>query len=162
MAQSKRIFILAAGIALAATGCMKATPVEAPPAAITEADASVIAENTQATWVSGDVGKIMSLYKPGAILFDPGVAEPSDDRATQTKWNENWVAMKPSNFRVPNRRVTVLDADTFIVSGTGTADTDAKDAPNPISFRFSDVFERQADGKWLIVHEHISTPPKGT
>jgi len=70
--------------------------------------------------------------------------------------------MKPSNFRVPNRRVTVLDADTFIVSGTGSADTDAKGAPNPITFRFSDVFEKQADGKWLIVHEHIDVPPKGT
>src|SRR4029078_6918003 len=63
MAQSKRMAFLAAGIALAANGCTQAKPPEAP-AAITEEEAGVIAENTQSTWVSGDVNKIMSLYKP--------------------------------------------------------------------------------------------------
>jgi ketosteroid isomerase-like protein len=28
-----------------------------------------------------------------------------------------------------------------------------------ISARFTDVFQRQRDGSWKIVHEHVSLPP---
>jgi ketosteroid isomerase-like protein len=28
-----------------------------------------------------------------------------------------------------------------------------------VSERFTDVFQRQADGSWKIVHEHVSMPP---
>jgi ketosteroid isomerase-like protein len=31
-----------------------------------------------------------------------------------------------------------------------------------ISARFTDVFQRQSDGNWKIVHEHVSLPPAAT
>ena len=161
MHPSARTALLVAGLAAVTSACSLAKPPEAP-APLTQADAEVIAENTQATWNSGDTAKIMAQYKPGAVMFDIAAPAPSDDRATQTKWTDSFVAMKPSNFRVPDRRVQVLDADTIVMSGTGTFDTAAPGGPTTVTMRYSDVLEKQADGTWLIVHEHLSEVPKGT
>lgn len=153
-----------AGIALVATACAPGATDNAasgsaatPP---TEAEAAATVDKVEATFTSGSAATIMENYAPGAVFFDPMVAEPTDDRATATKWTEGFVAMKPSAFSPGNRKVQVLDADTFITSGIGTMDAVVDNRPTKLSMRYTDVYQKQADGSWLVVHEHLSVPPK--
>lgn len=150
-----------AGLALLAacsrTPTNTAAEVAVPP---TEAEAAAVADLTEATFTSGDAQTIMAHYAPGAVFFDPMVAEPTDDRATATKWTENFVAMKPTAYSPGTRKIQVLDGDTFITSGIGTIDAVVDDRPTKLAMRYTDVYEKQADGTWLIVHEHLSMPPE--
>lgn len=131
------------------------------PAPLTEAEAAAVADRTETTFTSGNAETIMAHYAPDAVFFDPSVAEPTADRATATKWAENFVAMKPTAFSPGTRRIQILDADTFITSGIGTMDAVTDGRPTKLAMRYTDVYEKQADGTWLIVHEHLSMPPKG-
>ncbi|RJF94099.1 YybH family protein [Sphingomonas cavernae] len=130
----------------------------APP---TEAEAAAAIDKVESTFTSGNAQTIMANYAPGAVFFDAMVAEPTDDRATATKWTEGFVAMKPSAFSPGARRIQVLDADTFISSGVGTIDATVENRPAKLQMRYTDVYQKQADGTWQVVHEHLSVPPKG-
>ena len=67
--------------------------------------------------------------------------------------------MKFVHLDVASRKIQLLDADHFIVSGT--ADMTSKDGPmKSAAMRFTDVYERQTDGKWLILNEHVSMKPE--
>jgi ketosteroid isomerase-like protein len=145
-------------IALAA--CKPQAPAKPPEAAATvptEAEAAKIVDTAEAPWTSVDTAKIMSAYKEGAVMFDIVAASPSTDRATQNKWTDGFTAMKLTEKSIADKHVQVLDADTIVASGIATLKSGAQG--EPISFRYSDVYERQPDGKWMIVHEHLSTPP---
>jgi ketosteroid isomerase-like protein len=81
-----------------------------------------------------------------------------------TTW-ENWdklqagyAAMKFDHMSAPDRNIQLLDADTFIASGTGDM-TSSTGKVKQATMRFTDVYRRQADGKWLIVNEHVSMKP---
>ena len=56
-------------------------------------------------------------------------------------------------------RIQVLDAGTIIASGTGTFNSGVPSGPRQITIRYSDVYQKQPDGHWLIVHEHLSNVP---
>ena len=149
-----------AGLALLAacsrSGTDNTAEAAAPP---TEAEAAAVVDLTEATFTSGNAETIMAHYAPGAVFFDPTIAEPTNDRATATKWTENFIAMKPTAFSPGTRKIQVLDPDTFITSGIGTIDAVVDDRPTKLAMRYTDVYEKQADGAWLIVHEHLSMPP---
>lgn len=132
--------------------------VEAPtPAAVpTDAEAAAIVDASEAGWTSADTGKIMAAYKAGGVWFDPVAVEPSADRATQTKWTDGFTAMKLTEKSISAKNVQVLDADTIVASGIATFQGGA--GTDPVTFRYTDVYEKQSDGKWLIVHEHLSIP----
>lgn len=146
--------LLLAGATVALTGCSNA------PKPLTQDEAKAIVDKAEASWTAGDTAKIMAFYAPGAVMFDAVAPAPTTNRGVQTKWTDAFVAMKPSNLRAPDRRVQVLDADTIIASGTATVDA-AAPKPGSVSIRYTDVYQKQADGTWLIVHEHLSDVPKG-
>lgn len=151
---------LLAGTALAIASCNRTeAPAAAAAAVPTQAEATAIVDGAEAQWNSGDAARIMALYKDGAVMFDVAAPAPSNDRATQTRWTEAFAAMRLTGFRAPDRRVQVLDADTIISSGTGTFDSGVPTGPRQITIRYTDVYEKQADGHWLIVHEHLSNVP---
>ena len=135
----------------------------APPQAATvptDVEAAAIVDAAEAAWTSADTAKIMASYKEGGVWFDPVAVEPSADRAVQTKWTDGFTAMKLTEKSVAAKNVQVLDADTIVASGIATF----KSGPgaDPVTFRYTDVYEKQADGKWLIVHEHLSATPAET
>jgi hypothetical protein len=151
--------LLVTGVALAAAGCKQmgtSATAAAPP---TEAEAAAVVDAAEASWSSGDAVKIMAQYKPGAVMFDMGVPASSTDRDTQMKWTESFVSMKPANLRVPDKHVQVLDLDTIVASGNSTMDVATPDGVNPVTIRYTDVYEKQSDGTWFIVHEHLSAVP---
>ena len=127
-------------------------------AAVSEADATAVADATQTAWVTMDAAKIEAAYAKDIVAFD--VMDPP----LSTTW-DNWhklqqgfAAMKFDKIDVPDRKIQILDGDTFVVSGTGTmtGSGEMKEA----GLRFTDVYQKQADGKWLIVNEHASFVPE--
>jgi ketosteroid isomerase-like protein len=126
---------------------------------VTEAEAAMIADETQTTWASRNVPAIESRYAKTVIGFDPA------DPKISTTW-ENWdrlqkelVSQQFDVISVPDRRIQVLDGDTFVVTGTGTL-KQAADPRKVSDFRFTDVYQRQDTGRFVIVNEHVSLTPK--
>ena len=128
-------------------------------AAVTEAQAEAIAERAEASFITGDVNSIMNQYANGAVMIDASNPTPSIDRKIQIGWARAFVSMKPSGYHVPDRHIQIVGPDAFISSGTEVFTVQAGSATPTVSARFTDVFERQADGSWKIVHEHVSMPP---
>ena len=144
-------------IALVLTaGCMKKGGEHTP---VTEAEATAIAERAEASFTTGNVDAIMAQYANGAVMIDASNPTPSTDRKVQTGWAKAFVSMKPTDYHVPDRHIQIVGPDAFISSGTEMATIEAGAARPTISARFTDVFERQGDGSWKIVHEHVSMPP---
>jgi len=140
---------------LLAAACQK-SPSGQPP--VTEAQAAKIAENAEASFTSGDLDRIMAQYAAGAVMIDASSADPSTDRKLQTGWAKTFVSMAPANYTVPNRHIQLLGGDAFVSSGVETFTVAAGSARPTVSARFTDVFQRQKDGSWKIVNEHVSTP----
>ena len=151
---TRSIVIAAAVIALA--GCQK-PPSGQPP--VTKAEAEKIAEATEATFTLGDTGKIMDQYADGAAMIDASSPQPSSDRKIQTGWARAFTSMKPADYHVTGREIRLLGGDAFVSSGMEVFTVAAGAGRPTVSARFTDVFQRQPDGKWKIVAEHVSMPP---
>ena len=150
-----RVFVLCLGI-LAIAACKQAP---AGHAAVTKAEAATIAEQAEANFTTGKVDDVMRQYAEGAVLFDAGHPTLSTDRKVQTGWARDFVSMKPADYHVPDRQIQLLGPDAFISSGTEVCTIESGTTRPTLSARFTDVFQRQPDGSWKIVHEHVSLPP---
>lgn len=140
----------------ALAGCRQQQEAHSP---VTEAEARAIAERAEASFTTGDVNAIMDHYADGAVMIDASNPEPSTDRKVQTGWAQAFVSMKPASYHVPDRYIQIVGPDAFISSGTEVFTVKAGAANPTVSARFTDVFQRQRDGSWKIVHEHVSMPP---
>ena len=152
----RRSSILLLPLALAA--CDKAPTDSAP---VTIAEATQIAERAEASFTKGDAKAVMAQYADNAVMIDAGSPDPSADRKVQSGWAQTFVSMQPSDYRVINRQVQLLGGDAFISSGIETFTVAAGTARPTVRARFTDVFQRQKDGSWKIVNEHVSMPPEG-
>jgi ketosteroid isomerase-like protein len=143
-------------LATALAGCRNQQGTHSP---VTEAEASSIAERAEASFTTGDVNAIMNQYANGAVMFDASHAALSTDRKVQTGWARAFVSMTPTGYHVPDRHIQIVGPDAFVSSGTEVFTVQAGSATPTVSARFTDVFQRQRDGSWKIVHEHVSMPP---
>lgn len=152
-----RIWILLSLAPIALAGCKLQTAQQGP--TVTKEEATKIAEAAEANFTTGDVKAVIGQYAPGAVMFDSGHPAYSTDRKLQTSWAQDFVSMKPADYHVPDRQIQILGPDAFISSGTEMFTVAAGSARPTISARFTDVFQRQKDGSWKIVHEHVSLLP---
>jgi len=152
-----RAIILTSCALLALGGCKLHQAGEQ--ASLTKAEATKIAESAEANFNTGDVKAVIGQYAEGAVMFDASHAAYSTDRKVQTGWAKDYVSMKPADYHVPDRQIQILGPDAFISSGTEVFTIEAGTARPTISARFTDVFQRQSDGSWKIIHEHVSLPP---
>ena len=146
-----------APLALVLGACLKEAPGHP---AVTESEANRIAEQAEATFTTGATKAIMAQYANSAVMIDAATPAPSADRKIQTGWASNFVSMKPADYKVVDRHIQLLGGDAFVSSGIETFTVAAGEARPTVSARFSDVFQRQKDGSWKIVHEHVSMPPQ--
>jgi ketosteroid isomerase-like protein len=153
-----RVFLLGIAV-LAAAGCKQA---QTEHSAVTKAEAVRIAEQAEANFTTGTAEDVMRQYAQGAVIFDAGHPNFSIDRKVQTGWARDFVSMKPADYRVPDRQIQLVGPDAFISSGTEMFTVESGRSRPTLRVRFTDVFQRQADGSWKIVHEHVSLPPAGT
>ena len=128
----------------------------------TQAQAEKIIETTEKSYGSGNAAEIMAHYADGAVMFDQGLLAPIADRQLQTKLTQGFAATQPRDFTVANRAIQILDADTFVASGVTSFTIQLGQARQPTRARFTQVYQRQGDGSWKIVHEHMSAPPAGS
>jgi ketosteroid isomerase-like protein len=147
----------AVSIGIMALAACKQAPADHQP--VSKSEATRIAEQAEASFTSGNVDAIMRQYADGAVMFDSSHPGFSTDRKVQTGWAKDFVSMQPADYHVPDRQVQILGPDAFISSGTEVFTIAAGSARPTISARFTDVFQRQGDGSWKIVHEHVSLPP---
>ena len=148
------VLVSAAVFALAA--CQRA-PSGQP--AVTAAEADKIAAAAEATFTTGDLAKIMDQYADGASMIDASAPLPSSDRKVQTGWARAFTSMKPADYKVSGRRIQLLGGDAFVSSGIESFTVAAGTGRPTVSARFTDVFQRQSDGGWKIVAEHVTRPP---
>lgn len=153
----KSIIFSIAIVALA--GCRQAA---ADHAAVTMAQATKIAQQAEANFTTGNIDAVMRQYADGAVMFDAAQPRYSMDRKVQTGWAKEFVSMQPADYRVPDRQIQLVGPDAFVSSGTEMFTIASGSARPTISIRFTDVFQRQHDGSWKIVHEHLSVPPMPT
>ena len=151
-----RLSLCIAVASLALAGCKQASQSHSP---VTESEASAIAERAEASFTTGDVNAVMDQYANGAVMIDASTPAPSTDRKVQTGWAKSFVSMKPAGYHVPDRHIQIVGPDAFVSSGTEVFTVQAGAANPTVSARFTDVFQRQRDGSWKIVHEHVSMPP---
>jgi hypothetical protein len=150
-----RVFLL--GIAILAAASCKQAPTQH--SAVTKAEATQIAEQAEANFTTGKAEDVIRQYAEGAVIFDAGHPNFSTDRKVQTGWARDFVSMKPADYHVPDRQIQLIGPDAFISSGTEVFTVASGRSRPTLSARFTDVFQRQADGSWKIVHEHVSLPP---
>src|SRR5258705_458884 len=146
-------------LALVVTACLKEAPVRPP---VTEAQATQVAEQAEASFTTGDSKAIMAQYAGNAVMIDAAAPNPSGDRKVQTDWANNFVSMKPADYKVFDRHIQLVGNDAFVSSGIETFTVVAGEVRPTVSARFTDVFQRQKDGSWKIVHEHVSMPPQAS
>ena len=132
-------------------------PAARPP--VTEAQAAQIAAAAEATFTTGDLGKIMDQYADQAVMIDASTADPSADRKIQSGWAKTFVSMKPADYQVAGRHIQLVGPDAFVSSGIERFTVEAGAARPTVSARFTDVFQRQSGGRWKIINEHVSMPP---
>ena len=141
----------------ALTGCKPGQ--QGDHAAVTKAEAARIAEQAEATFTTGDLNAIMRQYADGAVMIDASHPALSTDRKVQSSWAQSFVSMKPADYHVPDRQIQIVGPDAFVSTGTEMFTVAAGAARPTITARFTDVYQRQRDGSWKIVNEHVSMPP---
>jgi len=127
---------------------------------ITEADAKAVTDATISAWATMDAAKIDALYAPDVVGFDLMAVPLSTDRANWTKNQEGFAAAKFDKVTVTSSKTQILDDEDFIFSSVSDL-TSTAGTMKAVTARCTDVFRKQADGKFLIVNEHCSMPPKG-
>ena len=127
--------------------------------AVTQAEATKIAEQAESNFTAGNVDAVMRQYADGAVMFDATHPGFTTDRKVQTGWAKDFVSMKPANYQVPDRQIQIVGPDAFMSSATEIYAVPSGTASPTITARFTDVYQRHRDGSWKIVHEHVSLQP---
>ena len=156
---TKWIFAAAAASCVVLGGCQKAETAPAAVAAVTEVEAGKLADAMVKTWESKDAAKIKALYAPTVVAFDYAYGPLEEDLATFDKAQDVFAAAQIDSEEQISRKIQLLDADTFVVSGVWNGTSKAKPENNG-QVRCTDVFQKDAAGAWMIVNEHCSQMPK--
>ena len=160
-------FLLVAGALLALAACdqlglqKKAEAPAAPPAAVlpTEAEGEALLDRLAVAVGEGDAVKIVAFFAPDAVVVSSGnntVLKTGEANLADTAEFVKLGAKPVLN----ERSVQVLDADTIVTTGVVTLDFKKNGRPTWIAMRITDVWQKQADGAWLVVNEHGSNMPR--
>ena len=157
---TRLIFAVAAASFALLGACQKIEDVkETVSAPVSEAEAAKLADAMVKTWESKDAAKIKALYAPTVVAFDYAYGPLEEDRASFDKAQDVFAAAQIDSEEQISRKIQLLDADTFVVSGVWNGTSKAKPENNG-EVRCTDVFQKGADGTWIIVNEHCSQMPK--
>ena len=161
------LLIGVAALALSSCNVQKTAPTDAAGGSatggrLTKAEAEKIVAAAEGGWSSDRVETVMANYADGAVVFDTTALPPTTDRNLQTRGNASFLTMKPADFRVDPRHVQLLDNDTIVASGVLSFTASVGAARPVLKTRYTQVYQRQPDGSFKIVHEHMSSPPPGT
>jgi uncharacterized protein (TIGR02246 family) len=83
--------------------------------------------------------------------------------ASRAEYEELWRSWEAEGFRVLGAESSEARVDLVapgVAVFTHRVTTTVADTPEPLRERETIVFTRDADGRWLAVHEHLSLDPE--
>ena len=128
-----------------------------------KASNEVLIQNLTDSWVKGvrakDVDAVMSHYAPDILLFDltPPLQYAGGD-AYRKNWEE-WFATWQGQigYEIKNLSITVSDDVAFRHNLNRISGTRTSGEKTDVWVRMTACY-RKINGKWLIMHEHVSVP----
>ncbi|GAA2299551.1 hypothetical protein GCM10010234_47790 [Streptomyces hawaiiensis] len=129
---------------------------------VTKAQVLGLFDNWNAALRTGDPKKVADLYARDAVLLPTVSNQVRTDRAGIVDYFEHFLQNKPVGTKVESV-VNVLDRDTVIDTGVYEfALTDHETGEkSTVKARYTYAYEKQPNGKWLIVNHHSSKMPQG-
>ncbi len=154
----KRFLVLAFVVALAMAGfCQKAAKAAAGGSAVDRAYLQKIWDG----WASLDAAGQKQFYAQGPhVFFDIAPLKYANWDEYEAGVTKELVDYKAATFRVNDDLQIHKAGDAYWVTSTIASDMTRKSGKREMGqFRWTAVLEREKkDGKWLIVHEHVSAP----
>ena len=111
---------------------------------------------------TGDPKKVADLYAKDAVLLPTVSNQVRTDRAGIVDYFEHFLQNEPKGTKIESV-VNVLDRDTVIDTGVyefALTDHDTGEK-STVKARYTYAYEKQPNGKWLIVNHHSSKMPEG-
>jgi uncharacterized protein (TIGR02246 family) len=131
----------------------------APVAPPTAAEAAAILSQIDMALNSNDPIQMAAIYAPNAVLLSTSTNDVIKTGAGVLA--DVTEISKLQAKIVPNAsEVQVLDADTIVTTSVLTFDFKKNNRATWQVFRVTQVVQKQADGRWLIVNEHFAPAPK--
>ncbi len=158
--------LAAAGTLAAGVGVAGAAPAAKPETRhskpVTKAQVLGLFDKWNAALQTGDPRKVAALYAKDAVLLPTVSDDVRSDRAGIVDYFEHFLRNKPVGTKIESH-VNVLDRNTVIDAGTYEfALTDPETGQkSTVEARYTYAYEKQADGRWLIVNHHSSKMPEG-
>lgn len=139
-----------------APAATEAPVVAAPP---TAEEARAILATIDEALGSNDPIKMAAIYAPDAVVLSTTTNDVIKTGAGVLADVTEISKLQPTI--VPNAsEVQVLDADTIVTTSVLTFDFKKNNRATWQVFRVTQVVQKQADGKWLVVNEHFAPAPK--
>lgn len=158
--------LTAAGTLAAGVGVAGAAPAAKPETsngkAVTKAQVLGLFDTWNDALRTGDPQKVADLYAKDAVLLPTVSDNVRSDRAEIVDYFEHFLRNKPVGTKTESH-VNILDRTTVIDAGTYEfALTDpATGQKSTVKARYTYAYEKQPDGRWLIVNHHSSKMPEG-
>ncbi|MET9818255.1 SgcJ/EcaC family oxidoreductase [Streptomyces sp. NPDC006355] len=164
IALATAVAVVAAGTFAAGAGVAGADSrgkAHKPARTATKAQVLGLFDNWNAALRTGDPQKVADLYAKDAVLLPTVSNNVRTDRAEIVDYFEHFLRNKPVGTKIESV-VNVLDRDTVIDTGVYEfALTDpATGEKNTVKARYTYAYEKQPDGRWLIVNHHSSKMPE--
>ncbi|MEU3935104.1 SgcJ/EcaC family oxidoreductase [Streptomyces sp. NPDC029044] len=129
---------------------------------VTKTQVLALFDQWNAALRTGDPEKVADLYAKDAVLLPTVSNQVRTDRAGIVDYFEHFLQNKPQGTKIESV-VNVLDRDTVIDTGVyefALTDHDTG-AQSTVKARYTYAYEKQPNGKWLIVNHHSSKMPQG-
>ncbi|MCJ2177462.1 YybH family protein [Novosphingobium album (ex Hu et al. 2023)] len=139
-------------------GCGQKTTTEAIQP-VTEAEAKSVVADFATAAQSMDLPAIDKWYNDDVVAFDPQETGHILGKVSMHVANARFVDMKFDHADMPDPKIQILGPGQFIASGLAHL-TSSTGKEKEADFRYTEVFQKQADGSWQSIHEHIDFPPK--
>ncbi|MEU0898004.1 SgcJ/EcaC family oxidoreductase [Streptomyces massasporeus] len=129
---------------------------------VTKAQVLGLFDRWNATLRTGDPKKVADLYAKDAVLLPTVSNQVRTDRAAIVDYFEHFLQNKPVGTKVESV-VNVLDRDTVIDTGVYefTLTDHGTGEKSTVKARYTYAYEKQPNGRWLIVNHHSSKMPQG-
>jgi uncharacterized protein (TIGR02246 family) len=126
-----------------------------------KAEIEALEKSFIAAFNAKNVDAIMALYAPGNQLYVFDVTPPrayAGWEAYKKDWEQAFAENPgPISVRMVEQHITVVGPVAYDYSIQSASFTDKTGKKLDMVVRVTDIF-RKMNGKWLIVHEHVSVP----
>jgi hypothetical protein len=154
----KQSFASSLIVGMMVAGCIASPPNQQT--AISERQATKIAEKVIASFATKDPKTLTDFYTPDRVFLDSEHNEPFRDDARLMAFASGLMSLEPTQT-ILSRTIKVLDHDTFVNTALGSVRIKTDTGPTIIKVRYTQVFQKQKDGTWKIAVEHLSNAPEG-